>query len=114
MSTKTLGLVASLLTVILLLVLGAALVLAELLALNGFSEREGGAALAVSLVCQAGGLILSALLAGRLTRRLIDRLNWSRFLAAALAVLAGLLLGSIFGGLSFAAALVVAQALRGH
>ena len=98
MSAKTLSLVASLLTVILLLVLGAVLTIVQLLALNGFSEREGGPALAVSLACQGGGLILSALLTGWLTRRLIDRFNWSKFLAAALAVLAGLLLGSVFWG----------------
>jgi hypothetical protein len=113
MSTKALSLVASLLTVILLLVLGALLAIVQLLALNGFSDREGGPALATSLACQGGGLILAALLAGRLTRRLTERFNWSKFLAAALAVLAGLLLGAVFGGLSFAAAVIVAQAIRG-
>jgi hypothetical protein len=58
-------------------------------------------------------LILSALLTRRLTLRLIDRSHWNKFLAAALAVLAGLLLGSVFWGLSLGAAVVVAQALRG-
>jgi hypothetical protein len=113
MSTKTFSLIASIVTVILLLVLGALMALMQLLALNGFSEQEGGAALAVSLACQGVGLILSALLTRRLTLRLIERSNWNRFLAAAVAVLAGLLLGSVFWALSLAAALVVAEALRG-
>ena len=55
MSTKTLSLVASILTVILRLVVGAALTFMQLVALNGFSDREGGPALAVSLACRAGG-----------------------------------------------------------
>ena len=111
MSTRTFSLIASVVTVILLLVLGALMAIMQLLALNGFSDREGGPALAVSLACQGVGLVLSALLTRRLTRRLIDRFNWNRFLAAALAVLAGLLLGGLFWGLSLAAAMLIAQAL---
>lgn len=112
MSTKTFSLIASVVTVVLLLVLGAVLAIVQLLALNGFSDREGGPALAVSLACQGVGLILSALLTRRLTHRLIDRSNWNKFLAAALAVLAGLLLGSVFWGLSLLAAAIVAETLR--
>jgi len=113
MSAKTFSLLAAILTVILLLVFGAVVTFMQLVALNGFGDREGGPALAASLACQGGGLMLSALLTRRLTRRLTDRFNWNKFLAAALAVLAGLLLGTVFGGLSFAAAVIVAQAIKG-
>ncbi|NOH01562.1 MAG: hypothetical protein HND47_06135 [Chloroflexi bacterium] len=83
-----------------------------LVALNGFSEREGGTALVTSLVCQSAGLILSAVIAWRLAGLFIERFNWNR----ALAVLASLVVASLFGSglgvVSFFIAVFAAEAMR--
>ncbi|MCQ3935911.1 MAG: hypothetical protein DPW18_02570 [Chloroflexi bacterium] len=112
MSAKTPSLVATILTVMTLLVFTAALMFFLLAALNGYSEREGGAALAAALVCQSAGLVLSAVIAWRLARLFIERFNWNRALAVLASMIAASLLGSGLGVVSFFAAVLVAEGMR--
>ena len=52
MTNKTPAIIASVLTIILLVILGVVVLFTQLVALNGFSERVGTIALGVSLGCQ--------------------------------------------------------------
>lgn len=111
MSNKTPAVIAIVLTVILLALTALVLTFTQMLLLNGASERQGMAALGISLACQAAGLILAAILAWRLTGLFITKLNWNQILSVALAVTAGTVAG---GGLSFLALIVgtVAAGIR--
>lgn len=100
MSTRTPSIISTVLTVLALLATSAASILFTMVALNGFSDREGGPALLVSVLCNSGGVILAAIAAWRLPRWLIERFNWNRSVAIGISTLAGVVLG---GGLSFAA-----------
>ena len=57
-------------------------------------------AMGVSLVCQAAGTILAAVLAGWLTNLVITKFNWNNILAVVVAVIAGTLLGGVIPFLS--------------
>jgi uncharacterized membrane protein len=87
MPTKTPAIISSVLTVILLLVIGAFVFFIDLIALNGVSERDGGIALATLGVCEGIVLILFAVLAGRFTAFLITKYSWNNFLAVAVPVI---------------------------
>lgn len=110
MTAKTLSVIASILTVILLILFGLLLTFGQVIALNGFSEREGMTSLTILLVCQGAGLILSAVFAGWLTRLLFEKFNWNKILAVIVSVVAGTILG---GGLSFAALIISLFAAEG-
>lgn len=112
MTTKTLSVISSVLTVIFLLLLGFFIMFMLLVALNGFSDREGGPALLTSVICQGITLILAAILAGRLTRVFVDKYNWNKFLSVLLSVFAGTILFVGSGGVSFFISVIVAESLR--
>lgn len=97
MPTKTPSKVSSIVTVILLLLVGAASMFFLLIALNGVSEREGTPALLTSLICNGVSIIISAVLAWKMSAWLIGKFNWSNALAVIVSVLVGLIFG---GGLS--------------
>jgi hypothetical protein len=61
------------LTVILLLLAGAVVLLAEIVAFNGFSDRQGILALAGSLDCQGMGMFIAAVVAMRLSGWLVTK-----------------------------------------
>jgi hypothetical protein len=112
MTNRTPAIIASVLTVILLLIVTASALFTELVALNGYSERAGTIALGVSLGCQGIGLVVSVILAARLTNRFIERNKWSNFLSVTTSVVVAGLLG---GGISIASifiSLFTAEALR--
>jgi hypothetical protein len=109
--SKTPAIISSVITVILLLLMGALVFFIDLIALNGFSGREGGIALTTLGVCQGAVLILSAVLAGRFTTFLVAKRGWNNVLAVAVSVITCCLLGTVF---YFAAVLLsvgVAEAL---
>lgn len=111
MPAKKLSTISTILTVLILLVIGLVGMFFLLVALNGFSEREGTPALVTSLVCNGIAILLAAVLAWRLPGWLIGKFNWNNIAAVAVSVLAGLLFGS---GLSLASAfigVIVATAL---
>ena len=99
MPTKTPSIVSTILTVILLILVTIGSGFFLLVALNGFSESDGGPGLITALVCNIVGIIFAAILAWRLPRWLIEKFNWNRIVAVLVSVAAGFFLGS---GLSFA------------
>ena len=93
MPNRTPAILATTITIALLAITAILSILVEMLALNGASESQGTTALGLSLVCQGTGILLSGGLAMMLTRLFVERFNWNRVLAVALAVVAGTLLG---------------------
>lgn len=112
MSTKTLSVISSAITVILLVILGVMIFFMEMIALNGYSGSEGGPALTTSAICLGIGAILSAILAGWLTRLFITRFSWHHILAMATSIFAGLVAGAGMGAVSFFVSILVAEMLR--
>ncbi len=111
MSTRTFGIIASVLTIAVLLLLGATLLFGLMVMPNGFSGREAGPALLTSLACQGAALVLAAVLAGRLTRWLVERRRWHGIVSVIVAVLAGT---ALFVGASMASiilSVIVAETL---
>lgn len=101
--SKTPSIVSTILTVVLLLLFGTASMFFLLVALNGFSDREGGPAILTSLSCTLFGIILSAVAAWTLPRWLIGKFNWN----SAVAVIVSVLMGFFFGsGVSVAAIII--------
>lgn len=94
MPTKSSSIISTLLTVLTLLVFGAASMFFLLVALNGFDSRSGEPALIISLVCNILGIILAAILAWKLPDWLINRFNWNRIVAVLVSVFAGFFIGS--------------------
>src|SRR5687767_10692855 len=95
MPNKTPSIISAILTIVLLIVTGLVILFAQLLALNGFSEREVTISLVTSLVCQGASVIVAALLAGRLTRTFMEKFNWNKTLAVIVAVIAAAILGGL-------------------
>jgi hypothetical protein len=91
--SRTPAVIAATLTVLLLTVLAILFMLVQMLALNGFSERQGTTALGLSLVCQGVSILLAGGLAFGLTRLFVEKWNWNKAGAVALAVVAGTALG---------------------
>ncbi len=94
MPTKTPSIISTILTIILLILFGIASGFFLLVALNGFSERDGLPGLITTLVCNIAGIIASAILAWRLPRWLVERFNWNRIWAVVVSILSGFLVGS--------------------
>ena len=109
MSQKTLS---AILTVILLILTTAVILIAQLVALNGFGEREGTFAVGASLLCQGVGIVVAALVASRLSGWLVTRFDWHKALSVIVAVLAGTMLGGGFGVISIMLSVAVAEGLR--
>lgn len=112
LSTRNLGILASALTFAVLLLLGAILLLGLIVALNGFSDREGAAALLTAVVCQGASLIVAALLAGRLARLLVEKRHWRWILAVITSVLAGTVVFAGAGLVSIVMAIIAAETMR--
>lgn len=100
MPTRTPSIIAAVLTVLLLLLLSILFLFVEVIALNGASERQGTIALGISLVCQGVGMILAAVFASWLARKLGAKSNWNPIVAVIVAVIAGTTLGAIIAFLS--------------
>src|SRR5829696_9410273 len=96
------------LTVFLLILFVILFLFVQMVALNGASERQGIAALGISLICQGAGVILAALLAWRITNLIITKLNWNVILAVIIAVVAGTFLGGLLSFLSVIIAIPMA------
>ena len=111
MTSKTPALISAILTVILLLLVGALSMFMTMVMLNGFSGSEGRPALWTSLACNGVGLILCAILSWRLTRWFIERFNWNKALAVVVSVLAGVVFGVGISFLSIFAGVIVADTL---
>lgn len=108
MSNKAHAVISTLLTIIFLVILAIASVLLEMLALNGASERQGTLAMGISLACQGVSLVLIAVFTRWFTNLLIARFNWSKVVAVIVAVISGVLLGSVISFLSLIISIPVA------
>jgi hypothetical protein len=111
MPTKTPSIISSVLTILLLLLIGAFVFFIDLIALNGVSGSDGGIALTTLGICEGIILILFAVLAGRFTTFLITKYSWNKFWAVAIPVITLTVLAL---ALDFAAVLLsvgVAEAL---
>ena len=103
MPNKTPAIIASILTIVLLLIFAVLSVFTQMIALNGVSESQGMTAMGISLVCQGVGVILVGVLAGWLTNFVITKFNWNKILAVIVAVIAGVLFG---GAISFVSTII--------
>lgn len=108
MSAKTPSTIAAVLTIVFLVLFVILFLIVQMLALNGASERQGVTAMGISLVCQGVGIILAALLAGRLTSLAITKLNWNNIVAVLLSVIAATLFGGFISFLSVIIAIPMA------
>ena len=98
MTNKTPAVISVILTVILLIVFGVVSILLEMLALNGASESQGGAAMGISILCQGVGVILIGIFSWWLTNLLISKFNWNKARAVVVTVFLGMMIGT---GISF-------------
>lgn len=112
MSAKTPSIISSVITALFLFLFGFVLFFGLIVAFNGLSEREATPALMTSLICQGVGLIFFAVLAGRLPRSFIEKLNWNRIVAAAVSILAGTTLGGVLAAAAALLSVFVAEGLR--
>ena len=108
MSNKAPAVISTVLTIIFLVILAAASVLFEMLALNGASERQGTLAMGISLACQGVSLVLIAVFTRWLTNLLITRFNWNKIVAVIVTVISGVLLGGIVSFLSLIISIPIA------
>jgi len=108
MSTKTPAAISATLTILILILLAVLFVLLQMVALNGFSERQGLTAMGLSLGCQSLAILLLGALAARATTILITRAEWNSILAVAVTVLAAATIGGVIAFLSTIIAIPVA------
>jgi len=111
MSTKTPAIISVILTILILILLGVLALFMNMVALNGMSSREGGPALATLGGCSIVGIILSAILASRLTKLVITKYNWNAILAVIVSFIASITLGFVIQVIGFIFAIVVADIL---
>lgn len=112
MPNKSPAIISVIVTVVLLLILGALSFFIDLVVLNGFSESAGGSALIAFGVCQSLGLILSAFFARWLTNLLFYKFNWNKIWTVIVSVLASVILSGVLAIPSFIISAVVAEGLR--
>lgn len=112
MPNKSPAIISVIVTVIVLLILGALSFFLDLVVLDGYSESAGGPALIAFGVCQSLGLILSAIFASWLTKRLLAKTNWNKTVAVIVSVLAAVAVGGVLGVPAFILSALVAEGLR--
>lgn len=108
MPHRTPAIIATVLTILILIFVTIAALLAEMIMLNGVGERQGFVALGASLLLQVAGWVLGGLLAWRLTSTLIGKYHWHRVITVAGAAAAGVMLGSVLAFLSILVAIPLA------
>ena len=101
MPSKTPAIIATVLTIFILILFAVLSVFMQMIALNGVSERQGATAMGISLVCQGVGLILAAIVAGWISNLVITKFNWNKALAVIVAVIGGVLFGGVISFASF-------------
>lgn len=111
MTTKTPAIISVVLTILVLLLLGVLSIFMNMVALNGMSSREGGPALLTLGSCSIIGIILSAIVASRLTKTFINKYSWNSILAVITAFIASIILGFVLNVIGFILAIIVADIL---
>ena len=108
MPSKTPAILATVLTIIILIVIAALSVLTQMLVLNGASENQGMTAMGISLGCQGVGIILAGVLTWWLANSAVNKWNWNKVIAVLIAVVAGTTLGGVISAISIIAAIPLA------
>lgn len=103
MSTKTPAMIATGLTILLLVIFAILALAFEMVALNGVSERQGLTAMSLSLVCHSAGAILLGILAWRSTNFMIAKFKLNQILAVVFTVMLGFLTA---GAISFLSVMI--------
>lgn len=111
MPAKTPSMISVLLTILVLILIGALFIFMNMVALNGMSSREGGPALLTLGSCSVIGIILSAVVASRLTKAFISKYSWKSILAVLTALIVGIMLGFVFNLIGFVLSIIVADIL---
>ncbi|HAV78665.1 MAG TPA: hypothetical protein DCX53_15055 [Anaerolineae bacterium] len=100
MSTKSTATIAGLSTFILLIAVALVFIFGQIVLLNGASESEGFNAISIAVICQSVSLLPSVILARWLTKLLITKFDWNKFLVVVAATIVGVGLGSVLMFLS--------------
>jgi hypothetical protein len=108
MSTKSPAAISAILTVLILVLLAILFALLQMVALNGFSERQGLTAMGLSLACQSLVVILLAALAARATTFLVRTVEWNSILAVVVTVMIAATIGGVISFLVSVIAIPVA------
>jgi hypothetical protein len=111
MTPKLSSIISRVLSIIILAVIGVTLLVADVIALNGFSDREAGPALITVLICYSASAILVVILVGRLTRLLMTKFNWNDIPAMMVSVFAGTLSGGFLFFLATLLSMLLAMVL---
>ena len=111
MTPKLSSIISRVLIAIILVVIGATIFVVEIIALNGFSDREAGPALITALICHGASAILVVILVGRLTRLLMTKFDWNGILAMMMSVFAGTLSGGFLFFLATILSILLASML---
>jgi hypothetical protein len=109
MTTKSVSNLSMFITV--LLQIGANLLplFFVLVAMNGYSERQAAVAFGLAFLFQSGAVIMAAVVAARLARRLFEQAKWSRLAAVAVSVFAGVSAGIVLSVLGTMVALFIGE-----
>jgi hypothetical protein len=108
MPTRAPATISAILTILILVLLAIIFALLQMVALNGFSERQGLTAMGLSLGCQSLGVIVLGALAARATTFLITKVEWNSILAVAVTVLIATTIGGVISFLATLIAIPVA------
>ena len=93
MPNKTPVIISGILTFFLLSIIALLVTFAQMVILNGASERQGSTVMGILLVCQGITTLLLGFLAGWASNFLIIKRNWNKILAVAIPVTIGTTLG---------------------
>ncbi len=109
MPSRLPAILAAIATFLLLLAAGFSFFFVQIIALNGVtSENQAFASLGIGLICQGVSLLLATVFAGWFSHWMISKFNWNKVLAVVLAVISGVMLGSILSFISMVASIPIA------
>jgi len=96
MTTRTASILATILSILMLVIVSVLAVIIEILVLNGASESQGMRAIGFSLACLGAGAILLGVLAWKATNLMSARFNLNPILAITLTVVMAMLVAGMF------------------
>lgn len=111
MQTKTPSIISTVVTVLLLLITAAIGLFGLIIALNGYNDRAGGPALAVTFACNGMAVLLAAIMAWKLPAWLVSKFNLNGALAVVISILAGTTAGGILSFISVFVGIFIADAI---
>ena len=96
MNLRTASILATILSILMLVIVSVLAVILEILVLNGAGESQGMRAIGLSLVCLGVGAILCGILAWKATSFLIARFNLNPILAITLTVMLAMVVAGTY------------------